>query len=281
MIAHHAVLADSAFALVQVAIGLGIVWRPTLKVALAGSIVWALGVWWVGEGFGGIFNGTADPVTGAPGAVMVYALLAVLLWPREHADVDRSFPAAMAIGARRARALWLVLWGSLSYFAVAGANSSAQGLHDLAMSMASGEPGWLARFDRTTASVVAHQGLTASVVLAVLLATVAIGIYLPARASNATLVLAAALGIVLLGRGRELRGTVHEQRDRRELRAIACPFRGRLLATTPDPWSGARQRRPPRACASAIMNMSGPGWLADIFAACGAYRRPLQRGAAA
>ena len=130
MIAHHAVLADSAFALVQIAIGLGIAWRPTLKVALGGSILWSLGVWWVGEGFGGIFSGTADPVTGAPGAVLVYALLAVLLWPREHAELDRPFPAAIAIGARGARVLWLVLWGSLSYFAVAGANSSAQGLHD-------------------------------------------------------------------------------------------------------------------------------------------------------
>ena len=195
MIAHHAVLADSAFALVQIAIGLGIAWRPTLRVALAGSIVWALGVWWVGEGFGGVFSGTADPVTGAPGAVMVYALLAVLLWPRKHADVDSSFPAAMAIGARGARALWLVLWGSLSYFAVAGANSSAQGLHDLVISMASGEPGWLARLDRSSASLLDHQGLAASAVLAGLLALVAIGIYLPQRAGNATIVLAVALGL--------------------------------------------------------------------------------------
>lgn len=195
MIAHHAVLADSAFALVQVAIGLGIAWGPTLRLALAGSVVWSLGVWWIGEGFGGIFNGTADPINGAPGAVIIYALLAVLLWPRERADVSRSFPAATAIGALGARALWLVLWGSLSYFAVAGANSSAQGLHDMVSSMAPGEPGWLAWLDRDAAGLLAHQGLTASVLLAVLLAIVAIGVYLPQRLGNATITLAVVLGL--------------------------------------------------------------------------------------
>ena len=122
MIAEHAVPADSAFALAQIAIGLGIVWRPTLRAALAASIAWSLGVWWIGEGFGGIFNGTASPVSGAPGAVVLYALLAVLLWPRDGSGLDCSFPAAMAIGRRGARALGPVVgvarllrrgWGQL------------------------------------------------------------------------------------------------------------------------------------------------------------------------
>lgn len=198
VIAHHAVPADSAFALVQVAIGLGIAWGPTLKLALAGSVVWSLGVWWIGEGFGGIFSGTANPVNGAPGAVIIYGLLAVLLWPRERDDVaPPAFPAAGAVGARGARMVWLVLWGSLSYFAVAGANSSAQGLHDLVSSMAPGEPGWLAWLDRSAASLLAHQGLAASVLLAVLLAIVATGVYLPQRLGNATVALAVVLGLAL------------------------------------------------------------------------------------
>ena len=61
---HHAVLADSLFALVQIAIGFGIAWRPTRKYALGASIVWAIGVWWLGEGLGGVLNGVADPVNG-------------------------------------------------------------------------------------------------------------------------------------------------------------------------------------------------------------------------
>ena len=64
--------ADAAFAVIQLLIGLGIAVRPTVKAALAASIVWSLAVWWLGEGLGGLLNGTAS----APGAVILYALLA-------------------------------------------------------------------------------------------------------------------------------------------------------------------------------------------------------------
>ena len=47
--------------------------------ALAASIAWALAVWWLGEGLGGVLTGAASPVTGAPGAALLYALAAVLL----------------------------------------------------------------------------------------------------------------------------------------------------------------------------------------------------------
>ncbi len=45
--------------------------------------------------------------------------------------------------------------------------------------MASGEPGWLAALDNHAASLVAHQGLAASIVLAVALVLIAVGVYLP------------------------------------------------------------------------------------------------------
>ena len=58
------------------ALGLGIAWRPTVRLALAASIAWSLAVWWLGEGLGGILAGTASPVNGAPGPVLFYAILA-------------------------------------------------------------------------------------------------------------------------------------------------------------------------------------------------------------
>ena len=73
---------NTAFALIQLAIAAGLLWRPAVKAALAGSIAWSLAVWWLGEGLGGVLTGTASPVTGAPGAVILYALIAVLAWPR-------------------------------------------------------------------------------------------------------------------------------------------------------------------------------------------------------
>ena len=160
---------------------------------LAGSIAWSVGVWWIGEGLGGVLNGTANPVNGAPGAVIIYALLAVLLWPSDRVDGGAPFIAARAVGTPVAKGLWVVLWGSLSYFAVVGANRSPQGLHDLIGDEAAGEPGWMAWIDRHAAGGLDHRGLAATVVLAVVLAVVAVGITLPPRVANASLVVAMAI----------------------------------------------------------------------------------------
>ena len=97
VIGHHSVVADAIFAVVQVLIGFGIAWRPTIKPALAFSIVWSCGVWWFGEGLGGLFSGTANPVNGAPGAVLLYAVLAVLLWPTHRPGAAPRFVAARAV----------------------------------------------------------------------------------------------------------------------------------------------------------------------------------------
>src|SRR5579875_1217987 len=194
IIEHHLTGPNAAFATIQLLIGLGIAWRPTIRPALAASVVWSVAVWWFGEGLGGVLTGGASTVTGAPGAVIIYALLAVLLWPRRAASTGPRaglpFAAAGAVGPRAARVLWLVLWGSLAWFAIAPANRTPQGLHDMIAGMAPGEPSWLASIDRGGAGLVAHQGLLASVVLAVALAVIAVGVFLPARLARGTIVLA-------------------------------------------------------------------------------------------
>ena len=59
LVEHHLVLLNTIFATIQLLLGLGIAWRPTVRLALAASIVWALGVWWFGEGLGGVLSGAA------------------------------------------------------------------------------------------------------------------------------------------------------------------------------------------------------------------------------
>jgi len=81
LIAGHPAPANAAFAALQIALGLGLAWRPAVRPALAGSVIWGLSVWWLGEGLGGLFTGTASPAGGAPGAALLYAVTAVLLWP--------------------------------------------------------------------------------------------------------------------------------------------------------------------------------------------------------
>ena len=200
LVQHHLVLVNTIFATIQLLLGLGIAYRPTVRLALAASIAWALGVWWFGEGLGGVLSGAASPLSGAPGAVIIYALLAVLLWPSDRITASGApalFVAARAVGASVARGLWVVLWGSLAYFALAPANRAPAAVHDMVAGMASGEPGWLAALDKHAASLVGHSGLAASVVLAVALIVIALGVFLPPRAARATLVLAIVVAAVI------------------------------------------------------------------------------------
>jgi hypothetical protein len=196
LVEHHLVLVNTIFATIQLLLGLGIAFRPTVRIALAASIAWAIGVWWFGEGLGGILDGGASPLNGAPGAVIIYALLAVLLWPADR-DVSARFVAARAVGAHVARALWLVLWLSLAYFALTPANRAPQAVSGMIAGLDSGEPGWLSAIERGGASLVANQGLAASVVLAVALAVIAVGVYLPRPFARATLVLAIVVALVI------------------------------------------------------------------------------------
>jgi hypothetical protein len=206
IVEHHLVSTNTAFATIQLLLGLGIAWRPTLRPALAASIVWSAAVWWFGEGLGGVLAGTASPVNGAPGGVIIYALLAVLLWPSGANRPLPAFVAARQVGVRAARALWLVLWGSLAYFAVTAANRTGQGLHDMVAAMASGEPGWLASINRGGADVLAHRGLTASIVLAAVLAAIAVGVFLPEPAVRATVLLAVVVSLIIWVVGQDLGG---------------------------------------------------------------------------
>jgi hypothetical protein len=197
IIAHHPQSTNAAFALIQLALGLAIAWRPTVKAALAASVVWALAVWWFGEGLGGVLTGSASPLSGAPGAVIVYALLAVLLWP---GDRDGPFEAARFVGAVPARVLWVLLWGSLAYFTLQSANTAPQAMNNMIAGMAQGQPDWLGAIIKGAAALVAHRGMAASVTLAVVLGLIALAVLLPRPVTRAlivvSLVLCAAVWVV-------------------------------------------------------------------------------------
>jgi hypothetical protein len=196
-VAHHAVLVNTLFATIQLLLAFGIAFRPTVRLALAASVAWAIGVWWFGEGLGMVLTSSASPVNGAPGAVIIYALLAVLLWPADRSGEPAPFTAARAVGTHVARALWLVLWLSLAYFALLPGNRAPQGLSGMIAGLESGEPGWLATIDKGAASLVGNQGLAASIVLAVALVVIAVGVYLPPTGAKAILVLAIVVALVI------------------------------------------------------------------------------------
>ena len=138
---------NTTFATVQLLLAIGIAWRPTVKIALGASIAWSLAVWWLGEGLGSVLTGQASALSGAPGAVLIYALLAILLWPAA-TDRPAAFVAGRSVGGPAARMLWLALWGGLACLSLQPAISAGRGTDRMISAMASGEPGWLGAIDR-------------------------------------------------------------------------------------------------------------------------------------
>ncbi|MGP0028585.1 MAG: hypothetical protein ACLPKE_35305 [Streptosporangiaceae bacterium] len=198
IIGHDVVAWNAAFATIQLALAGGLLWRRTARAALAGTIGWALAVWLLAEGAGGVLSGMhgmASPITGAPGAAVLYALLALLIWPGRGAgnSAHRSSVAAGGpLGLRAARACWIVLWGSFGYLVLKPAVWSGTALRGTFTGLARGEPHWLATLnDATAAALSAHPAPVAGA-LAVAFALTAAGILWPA-----TLRPALALAIVL------------------------------------------------------------------------------------
>ncbi|MBC3839408.1 hypothetical protein GXW82_01865 [Streptacidiphilus sp. 4-A2] len=191
----HPVSSNTLFALIQVALGIGIAWRPAVRPALLASIAWSLGVWWLGEGFGGLFAGSADPLTGAPGAVVLYALLALLLWPSERPS---AFPAAGRVGERPARAVWVLLWAAFAYLAVLPGNRASGAIQGAVSAAFTGAPGWLVQFTNHVGNLTVGRDLAISVAFSVAFALIALCVLLPWRgAVIAGLVVAVVLAAVI------------------------------------------------------------------------------------
>jgi cytochrome oxidase Cu insertion factor (SCO1/SenC/PrrC family) len=165
---------NTVFALIQVVIGLGLLYRRTVKRALTLSIVWALGVWWFGEGFGMLFAGTANPVSGAPGAVSLYALLALLVWPSTRPG------GLLSVGG--ARAAWAALWLAMAYLWLLPANSGPNGTFNAIMMAPTGMSvphgmAWLSRIDGQAELAAMGHGTAIALVLAGVSAAIALAVW--------------------------------------------------------------------------------------------------------
>ncbi len=201
LIEHNPVAFNAVFATVQLALAVGLFWRPAVRAALAGSIAWALGVWWIGEGMGMIFSGTASPLTGAPGAALLYILIAVLAWPARRPASSSANSSAGSIadrsplGGRWARVAWLALWAGGAYLLLQPASTATGALRSTIGGLGPGEPGWVAAMDRGVASAVG-SGPAVPIVIAVIFAVIAVGMLVPA-ATRPVLILAAVTALAI------------------------------------------------------------------------------------
>jgi hypothetical protein len=155
----HVAVWNTFFALIQVAIGAGLLFRRTVRSALAISFIWVCGVWVFGEGLGLILTGSATALTGAPGSVLMYGLIGLMAWPRragrpadESAEVDQKVGVASSAAARgiggpvTPLAVWSGFWALAAVLFLLPNNRTETSVSSAISGMSPGEPSAYAHF---------------------------------------------------------------------------------------------------------------------------------------
>jgi hypothetical protein len=199
---HNLTLWNTLFALVQVGIGLGLLFRHTARPALIVSFAWALVVWWFGEGFGMIPMGMASPLTGAPGAALLYGLIGLLVWPTEEAERDGTSAGAGLIGERGGLIVWSVLWAGATALWCLSINRAPDTISETLKEAGGGSMHWLASLQSSLAGTTRGHGAAIAIVLAILSLAIAAGVWTPWR--REALLLGALLSIVYWAFGQSL-----------------------------------------------------------------------------
>jgi hypothetical protein len=142
----HPAIFNSFAVLTQLALGILILYRRTTKIGLIASMAWGLLVWVIGEGYGAIFSGHTSLLMGAPGAALLYIILAIAVLPRVDKKIARP-PYWLAF-------VWAFLWiGGAIYQLLPGQNTVSS-ISTMIASNGFGQPGWLASLDFHVGSII-------------------------------------------------------------------------------------------------------------------------------
>jgi len=198
LISAHPLPWDAGFAVVQLLIGVGLLVPRTARAAVVASVAWGLGIWWLGEGLGGLLGGHADLLTGAPGAALLYVVLAVAAWPATTpaGQPVRTLPGWLA-------GVWAAVWvGGAVLRLLPGQIDSRTVAAEVAAS-ASGGPSWLGGVDQAVAAAAAASGPALAVGWVAVLLLVGLGGLVPGRVRTAAAGCGASLALMvwLLGEG--------------------------------------------------------------------------------
>jgi hypothetical protein len=185
-LAPHPAPWNTLFASIQLVIGVGLLFRRTVRPALAVSFPYALGVWVFGEGLGMLFTGSATALTGAPGSVLMYALIGLLAWPRkatgrrEVPDDERvgigSSAAAQGIGGSiTPLAIWSGFWVLAAVLFLLPDNRTQSSIGSAITGMAPGNPSWYTHFLDSTGHHLGSAGTQTAWVLAIVSLVIGLG----------------------------------------------------------------------------------------------------------
>jgi hypothetical protein len=214
---------NTFFALIQLFIGVGLLFRTTVRPALAASFAWVLGIWVIGEGLGMVLTGSASALTGAPGSALLYGLIGLMAWPRppRRWAVDWSdrpsgvatSSAAQGIGGTiTPLAVWAGYWSLAAVLFLLPANRTRTSIQSTVSGMSAVAPGWYAHFLTSVANFFSTTGTQTAWILAAVSVTIGLG-PLVARRPGWFLAAGAVLSALMWFAGQGLVGNVFSGSD--------------------------------------------------------------------
>jgi hypothetical protein len=158
LMARHLAFYNTCAALIQILVGAGLLFPQTVKAALLMSFGWACGVWAFGEGFGFLLTGQANPLTGAPGPVLLYLLAGLMLWPVD-SPLRQSVASQGLLDDYGGRLAWAVLWIGFATLSLQPGSLASGGTSAALRAGASIAPTPLARVDVALSRLSAGHGV--------------------------------------------------------------------------------------------------------------------------
>lgn len=86
LVVGHLAIWNTLFAVIQLALGVCMIFNFKIKQTIIASLVWSALVWIFGEGVGQLFTGQSLLLNGAPGAVLIYGLVGIAIYPKNEGD---------------------------------------------------------------------------------------------------------------------------------------------------------------------------------------------------
>ena len=144
------VLFNAFIALVQLCLGIFIIWQRSTTYAITASVFWAIFVWFFGEAMGQLWGGHNLLMMGAPGAALLYALIALGVMPKKGSDEKPDDWLIL---------VWVAVWlmGSILQL-VNGQNTSSELASMISSLAGNGAPQWLSALDIGISNLVSGLG---------------------------------------------------------------------------------------------------------------------------
>jgi hypothetical protein len=277
---------NTFFALIQLFIGVTLLFRRTVRTGLAVSFVWVLGVWVIGEGMGMVLTGAASALTGAPGSVLVYGLLSLMAWPRPPRGDSPAGVASSAAAQGIGRSVtplvvWAGYWSLAAVLFLLPDNRPGTAIQSTVDAMTSGEPAWYSQFLTHIGNFVSTAGTGPAWLLALVALVVGLGPLLVRRPGGflaaggvfAVLLWVAGQGLA----GGLLTGSATDPNTGPLIVVLALAMVPTVVATRDrarSPAGEVRQRMP------AVVGLSACA-LAATLVLSGSYPAPAQTGPSA